>query len=118
MGSFHTYTVEWTSQAINWLIDGQVVRTLTPADAGSYGYPQSPMQIKLGTWVAGSPDAAEGTIQWAGGLAQFSQGPFLAYYKSISIVDYAGGDSPTSKSVKEYIYGGMSGTWQSIQVVS
>ncbi|KAM5365905.1 hypothetical protein ACJZ2D_010819 [Fusarium nematophilum] len=30
--------------------------------------------------------------------------PFEAYYKSITVVDYAGGDSPTNKAVKEYAY--------------
>jgi hypothetical protein len=98
------------------MIDDQVVRTLPYTDAtGPNGYPQTPMQIKLGTWTAGSPDAAPGTITWAGGLADYSQGPFNAYYKSISIVDYAGGDAPTTASVREYIYGDNSGSWKSIQ---
>lgn len=73
------------------------------------------MQIKLGSWVAGRPDAAEGTVIWAGGLTDFSQGPFVGHYKSISIVDYAGGDVPSTKSVKEYIYGDKSGSFQSIR---
>ncbi|KAM5347667.1 hypothetical protein ACJ41O_007491 [Fusarium nematophilum] len=117
-GQFHVYSIEWTSKAVQWIIDGQVVRTLTYEEAkGGSGFPQSPMQIKLGTWTGGSPDAAEGTIIWAGGLADYSQGPFSGYYKSISVVDYAGGDAPTTKSVKEYIYGDQSGSYQSIQVV-
>ncbi|KAK5987802.1 putative glycosidase crf1 [Cladobotryum mycophilum] len=118
-GQFHTYSVEWNSQAVNWLIDGNVVRTLTAAQAnGGATLPQTPMQVKLGTWVAGRKDAPEGTVQWAGGYTDFSKAPFLGYYKSISIVDYAGADGPTSKSVKEYIYGNHSGTWQSIEVVN
>ncbi|KAH7125840.1 concanavalin A-like lectin/glucanase domain-containing protein [Dactylonectria macrodidyma] len=117
-GSFHVYSIEWTSKAINWIIGDQVVRTLTYEEAkGGTAFPQSPMQVKLGTWVAGRPDAAEGTIIWAGGLTDFSQGPFVGYYKSISIVDYAGSDYPTTKSVTEYIYGDQSGSYQSIQVV-
>lgn len=118
-GQFHLYSIEWTPSAINWMIDDQVVRTLPYTDAtGPNGYPQSPMQIKLGTWTAGSPDAAPGTITWAGGLADYSQGPFNAYYKSISIVDYAGGDAPTTASVREYIYGDHSGSWKSIQKIN
>ncbi|KAF7562255.1 hypothetical protein G7046_g1883 [Stylonectria norvegica] len=116
--SFHVYSIEWTSQFINWIIDGTVVRTLTYDEAkGGTAFPQTPMQIKLGSWVAGSPDAAPGTVTWAGGLTDFSQAPFVGYYKSISVVDYAGGDFPTSKSVTEYIYGDQSGSWQSIQAV-
>jgi hypothetical protein len=111
--------VEWTSAGVTWLIDNNVVRTLTAANAegGADGLPQSPMQVKLGTWVAGRKDAPQGTVEWAGGYTDFSKAPFLGYYKSISIVDYAGADAPTSKSVKEYIYSDHSGSWQSIKVV-
>ncbi|KAL6692180.1 glycoside hydrolase family 16 protein [Trichoderma pleuroticola] len=118
LGSFHTYSVEWTSAGVNWLIDNNVVRTLNAANAegGASGLPQTPMQVKLGTWVAGRKDAPQGTVEWAGGYTDFSKAPFLGYYKSISIVDYAGADAPTSKSVKEYIYGDNSGSWQSIKV--
>ncbi|TFA98114.1 putative glycosidase crf1 [Trichoderma ghanense] len=119
LGSFHTYSVEWTSAGVTWLIDNNVVRTLTAANAegGASGLPQSPMQVKLGTWVAGRKDAPQGTVEWAGGYTDFSKAPFLGYYKSISIVDYAGADAPTSKSVKEYMYSDHSGSWQSIKVV-
>lgn len=118
INSFHTYTVEWTSKGVNWLIDGNVVRTLNADNAkgGAAALPQSPMQIKLGTWVAGRPGAPEGTVQWAGGYVDLSNGPALGYYKSISIVDYAGTDGPSDKSVKEYVYTDHSGSWQSIQV--
>ncbi|POR34226.1 Putative glycosidase crf1 [Tolypocladium paradoxum] len=115
-GSFHTYTIEWTSKAINWMIDGNSVRTLTPAQAnGGATYPQTPMQIKLGTWVGGSSSAAPGTVQWAGGYADFSAAPFIGYYKSISIVDYAGSDGPSSAGATQYVYGDRSGSSQSIQ---
>jgi beta-glucanase (GH16 family) len=62
IGQFHVYSIEWTPAAINWIIDDVVVRTLTYEDAkGGSAFPQTPMQIKLGTWCAGSPDAAEGS---------------------------------------------------------
>ncbi|KAG6010901.1 hypothetical protein E4U21_002570 [Claviceps maximensis] len=114
--SFHTYTLEWTSKAVNWMIDGKTVRTLS-SDAVKGKFPQTPMQVKLGTWCAGGKDSPPGTRQWAGGYTDFSKAPFNAYYKSISIVDYAGKDSPAKGGVKEYVYGDMSGTWQSIKVV-
>lgn len=117
--SFHTYSVEWTSKSVQWIIDGATVRTLTYEDAKNGAtFPQTPMEIKLGTWVAGGKDSPEGTVEWAGGYTDFSQAPFLGYYKSISIVDYAGSDGPTDKSVKEYIYGDNSGTYESIKVVT
>lgn len=116
--SFHTYTIDWTPEAVNWIIDGAVVRTLTYADArGGETFPQTPMQIKLGTWVAGRDDAPQGTVDWAGGLTDFDEAPFRAVYRSISIVDYAGGSGPAEGAVREYIYGDRTGTWESIEVV-
>lgn len=70
------------------------------------------MQIKLGTWVAGRKDAPEGTVQWAGGYTDFSQAPFNGYYKSVTVEDYMNG----AKSAGKYVYGDMTGTYQSIKI--
>lgn len=114
--SYHTYVIEWNSQAVNWIIDGAIVRTLSAADAGD-NYPQTPMQVKLGTWVAGGKNTAEGTVQWAGGYTDFKKAPFEAYYKSVKIVDYAGKDSADQNpGAKEYVYGDKTGSWESIVV--
>jgi beta-glucanase (GH16 family) len=113
MSEFHIYKIVWTKEKLDWIIDGTVVRTLTYADAkGGASYPQTPMQVKLGTWVAGKKDAPEGTKEWAGGQADFSNGPSNAYYKKITIVDYQGG----AEGAKSYVYGDDSGTWSSIVV--
>ncbi|KAF7545480.1 hypothetical protein G7046_g9558 [Stylonectria norvegica] len=112
--SYHKYSVEWTSTAVVWLIDDHPVRTLNAADA-TEGFPQTPMQIKLGTWVAGGKDTPEGTVTWAGGYTDFDDAPFNAYYKSITIVDYAGKDSPDGASkAEQYTYSDNSGSWESI----
>lgn len=111
--TFHTYTIEWTTDALTWSIDGTAVRTLKYADAkGGKEYPQTPMQVKLGTWVAGRSDAPEGTVQWAGGLANFDNGPSNGYYKRVVVDDYMGGN----KAAKSYIYSDRTGTWESITV--
>lgn len=116
--SVHTYSVEWTSKAVQWIIDGKTVRTLTYEEAkGGSRFPQTPMEVKIGTWVAGGKNSAPGTVEWAGGYTDFSQAPFVAYYKSISIVDYAGKDAPTSDSIKEYVWTDKTGSWESIKVV-
>ncbi|KAI7786025.1 glycoside hydrolase family 16 protein [Diaporthe eres] len=110
---FHTYTIDWTAEKLDWIIDGTVVRTLKYADAkGGASYPQTPMQIKLGTWTAGRKDAPEGTVQWAGGYTDFSQAPFNGYYKSVTVQDYMNG----AKSAGSYVYGDMTGTYQSIKI--
>lgn len=113
-GSFHTYSIEWTADKIDWIIDGAVVRTLNYADAQNGDqYPQTPMQVRLGTWVAGAEGNSEGTIEWAGGLADFNDAPFVAFYKSITIADYANGVD----RAKEYVWTDDSGSYTSIQVI-
>ncbi|KAL2132936.1 hypothetical protein VTI74DRAFT_3157 [Chaetomium olivicolor] len=117
VNQFHTYTIKWTPEQLDWIIDGAVVRTLKNTGVvGCAGYPQSPMQIKLGTWVAGRKDAPKGTIEWAGGLTNFADAPFDGYYQSIRIVDYMGAQGATEAT--EYHYSDRSGTWQSIKVVN
>ena len=60
-GSFQTYSFDWTADAIVWSINGQAVRTLSSNDAPE-GFPQTPMQVKVGVWSAGDPSNAPGTI--------------------------------------------------------
>ncbi|KAF5673655.1 CRH1-family glycosidase [Fusarium denticulatum] len=114
----HKYSIEWTSTKIDWLIDDAVVRTLNAADAkGANGFPQTPMQVKLGTWVAGGKNSNEGTREWAGGYTDFDDAPFDAYYRSVTIIDYAGKDAPgQNKGAKQYVYTDKTGDWTSIKV--
>jgi beta-glucanase (GH16 family) len=114
---WHTYTVDWTKDYVKWYINGTLVRTLNYADAKSgTRFPQTPMQIKLGTWVAGGKDSAKGTVEWAGGYTDFSQAPFNAYYKSITIQDYSNGVS----GAKAYSWGdgNSDGSYGSIKVLT
>jgi hypothetical protein len=103
--NFHTYTTEWTENQIIWSIDNNVVRVLNKGEANGQ-YPQTPMQLKIGSWAGGASSNTEGTISWAGGLTDFSAGPFSMYVTTVSIVDYSTGSS--------YSYGDQSGTWESI----
>ncbi|RFN46722.1 hypothetical protein FIE12Z_9050 [Fusarium flagelliforme] len=115
----HKYSVEWTSKKIDWLIDDVVVRTLNAAEVANrkgYEMPQTPMQVKLGTWVAGGKNSNEGTREWAGGFTDFKQAPFDAYYRSVTIIDYAGKDAPGQSGAKEYVWTDKTGSWESIKV--
>ncbi|KAJ4134958.1 hypothetical protein NW768_004567 [Fusarium equiseti] len=115
----HKYSVEWTSKKIDWLIDDVVVRTLNAAEVANrkgYEMPQTPMQVKLGTWVAGGKNSNEGTREWAGGYTDFKQAPFDAYYRSVTIIDYAGKDAPGKTGAKEYVWTDKTGSWESIEV--
>lgn len=104
---FHTYTIEWTASSIVWSINGQTVRVLN--NPGTGYYPQTPMQIRVGSWSGGDPSNQPGTIEWAGGETDYSKGPFVFTMKSIAVQDYSTG--------KEYVYGDQSGSWNSIQSV-
>jgi beta-glucanase (GH16 family) len=111
--AIHKYTIDWSPTKLQWLIDDVVVRTLTyDAAKGGSTYPQTPMQIKLGTWVAGGKDAPEGTVQWAGGHTDFGKAPFIGYYQKLAITDYSNGKTGASS----YVYGDSSGTLGSIVI--
>ncbi|KAL4788581.1 concanavalin A-like lectin/glucanase domain-containing protein [Aspergillus varians] len=105
--TFHTYTIEWSSTAISWAIDGNTVRTLTYDEAqGGSRFPQTPARLRLGIWAGGDSENGEGTIEWAGGETDYSAAPFTMYVKSVHIEN----TNPAS----EYTYSDNSGDWQSI----
>lgn len=54
--------------------------------------------------VKDSPNIS--SLDWAGGLTDYSKGPFSMYLKSMTVTDYSTGNS--------YSYGDQSGSWQSI----
>lgn len=104
LDNFHTYTVEYTKDAVTFWLDGTVVRTVLPNNG--QGYPQTPMYIMAGNWAGGDPSNPPGTIEWAGGETDYSKAPFTMYIQSIVALDYSTG--------KTYSYGDKSGTWESI----
>ena len=87
----YTYTIDWSPNRLRWIIDGTVVRTLyrkhTLKD-GIYQYPSSPMRVQLSIWGAGDGSFANGTVEWAGGLIDWSKAPngrFVNMVKSVTI---------------------------------
>jgi beta-glucanase (GH16 family) len=121
IGTFSTYTIDWTAASTNWYINGALVRTLSYGDPlAVYGqnYPQTPMRVKMGNWVgcAGSQamaaTATQGTCQWAMGPStsyiDWSSNPsFTMFVQSVTIQDYGSGGN--------YVYTDESGSWQSIK---
>lgn len=109
--NFHNYTIHWTSDTLEWYIDSALVRTLPYAAAnGGHNYPQTPMTVRLGIWAGGDTANNNGTIVWAGGLTDYSKGPYTMYVQSAQVNDFGGG--------KEYAWGDKSGSWQSIKTVT
>ncbi|CAL3963825.1 unnamed protein product [Diplocarpon coronariae] len=114
--TFTTYTIDWTKDAIKWYIGETLVRTMTyndPKTLGGANYPQTPMRVKMGSWI-GCADAAaaadpktKGTCEWAGGPIDLQKGPFNMYVKSVTIQDYGCGGM--------YSYTDNSGSHQSIK---
>lgn len=105
---FVTYTVDWSANRIIWSVAGSQVRVLEFNDANGY-YPQTPMRLKFGAWAGGDSSNAAGTISWAGGQTDYSQGPFSMTVQSVAVTDYSTGT--------QYKYGNTNGTWQSIESV-
>jgi beta-glucanase (GH16 family) len=100
------YVIDWSPTQIEWLIDGVVVRTVTAATAGS-AYPQTPSQVRVGTWCGGCSGSPAGTVTWSGGPTTFSGAPYVMTIQSLEIVN----TNPASS----YTYGDMSGTAGSIK---
>jgi len=108
--TYHNYTINWSQEMTQWIIDGAVVRTLNFGNAnGGNNYPQTPMKIKIGSWAGGDPGNAPGTIQWAGGKTSYSNGPFTMQVKAITVTDGSSGSA--------YQYSDNTGSWKSIKVL-
>ncbi|KAL8645910.1 MAG: hypothetical protein Q9226_007086 [Calogaya cf. arnoldii] len=107
---FHNYTTRWTKDEIEWYIDGASVRLLKSAEAnGGENFPQTPMNVRLGVWAGGDEDNPKDTVEWAGGETDYDEAPFTMSIKSVRVKDYSKG--------KEYVYGDMTGSWDSIEIV-
>jgi hypothetical protein len=108
--NFKTYSVDWTNERIIWAVDGTQLRELRQEDADSNQYPQTPMRLIFGAWAGGDPNHnAPGTVSWARGPTDYSQGPFTMMVQRVSVTDYSTGS--------EYKYSDTSGNWESIEAV-
>lgn len=108
----HTYSIDWTSERIEWIIDGTTVRTLTyddPLTLGGTNYPQTPMRVKLGSWCGGCSSSA-GTVEWAGGKTSFDDAPYVMYIESIDITN--------NNPAEAYKYSDKTGSYKSIKLVN
>ncbi|KAK4669094.1 LOW QUALITY PROTEIN: transglycosylase [Podospora pseudopauciseta] len=110
-GLIHNYTIDWTPSLVTWYIDGAIVRTLAYQDAlGGRNFPQTPMRLKLGIWAGGDSNNPNGTIDWAGGVTNYTQGPFTMYVESVSVTNL----NPAAS----YFYSDLSGSWKSISMTN
>ncbi|GAB5593168.1 putative glycosidase CRH2 [Umbelopsis nana] len=68
---YHLYEIQWMPEAINWVVDGVVRRTVTKestfnATDKSYRFPARPSHIQLSIWDAAQIGSAW-TDSWSGG---------------------------------------------------
>ncbi|OSX60830.1 glycoside hydrolase family 16 protein [Postia placenta MAD-698-R-SB12] len=115
--NYHDYTIDWQPDQLQWLVDGNVVRTLlrssvTDNSTGVSRYPNTPSRIELSIWPAGISSEPQGTVEWAGGYINWndsdykSAGHFYAYVDSVSIT--CNDATPASSNVTSYVYGSNS----------
>lgn len=108
---WHNYTTYWTEDYLEWWVDNTMIRNLTkddPLTLDGTNYPQTPCQIKISIWPAGTQGTNKWTVQWAGGYVNWDEAPFTMSVQSIRAKDFHSG--------KEYTYGDRSGSASSIQV--
>jgi len=113
---FHNYTIVWTKDTLQWMVDGNIMRTLKSSDPVANNgtrslFPQTPMRLMVGNW-AGGDSPSQGTVDWAGGKTDWSKAPFTMQVKSVYVSDDQNG-SPTAQT---YTYGDESGLASSIKI--
>ncbi|GLA11519.1 hypothetical protein AnigIFM62618_005485 [Aspergillus niger] len=124
---WHTYTIDWKPDVLEWLIDGTVMRTLTKnstynATSGIYQYPQTPSRLEMSIWPGGSEAEGQGTIEWAGGLIDWDStdikeyGYFYAQYKDITVECYPAPSGTIDKGDISYVYTSDSGLSDTIEL--
>ncbi|KAJ2373505.1 putative glycosidase CRH2, partial [Coemansia sp. RSA 2607] len=106
---YHDYTIDWSADAINWLVDGTVIRTVRKQDtfdaaSNSYKFPTSESRVAFSIWDGGN-SGAQGTQEWAGYPTPWGNG--VQYQMFVDTVDIqCNGDAGTTAPPTD---GGSSG---------
>ncbi|KAK8164201.1 concanavalin A-like lectin/glucanase domain-containing protein [Phyllosticta citrichinensis] len=52
---YHTYSIDWSEDRIQWEVDNEVVRTMVPQEtSGGAAYPQTPSRVRIGVTADGA----------------------------------------------------------------
>ena len=124
----HTYTFDWQPDHIDWLVDGQILRTVRAADTFNettqvYQFPQTPSRVMLSLWPAGSAGNGDGTINWAGGLIDWNSpymanGYFYAQILDINVECYNPAPGANVTGSGAYTYNAASGLNSSVAITN
>jgi beta-glucanase (GH16 family) len=113
--NYHDYTIDWQQDTLKFLIDGKEVRSIdraSTANAAANGrteYPTTPSRIQISLWPAGIPGSGQGTVEWAGGMIDWSDpyyaanGHFLTSVQSVSVKCADTASLPPG--TQSYVYG-------------
>lgn len=111
---FHTFSFDWQEDQLQWLIDGNAVRTIKKSE--SYNntdtavYPTTPSRVQLSIWAAGVEGSAEGTREWAGGYIDWNHPDYVAngYFSNVikSVTITCAGTENDDPSLTGYVYNG------------
>lgn len=119
--NFHDYEIRWTPDKIDWLVDGQVGRTVERKDtwnktSNQWMFPQTPSRVQLSLWPGGLESNAQGTIDWAGGVIDWDSqdiqdaGYYYVTIESVSIECYNADSPPGTNKGTSYYYNEGAGT--------
>jgi beta-glucanase (GH16 family) len=114
--NFHTYTLDWQAETLQWIVDGNVIRTLQKSDTAvtledgtvQYQYPSTPSRIQISIWPAGTDANGEGTVTWAGGMIDWSDADFAAngyFHNTVRSISVSCADDAPAE-IQGYTYAG------------
>lgn len=122
----HTYTFDWQPDYMSWAIDGVVGRTVYKNETfnttdNKYHYPQTPARVQLSLWPAGLPTNGQGTIDWAGGLIDWSSpymqnGYYYAVVEEVSVECYSPPSSVEQNGNQAYYYTNSEGLQSDVAI--
>jgi beta-glucanase (GH16 family) len=126
---WHTYEIDWQPDQLEWIIDGNVMRTLKKADtynetSKQFQYPQTPSRLQMSLWPAGQSSNAAGTIAWSGGQIDWDSEDIKDpgyYYATIGQVDvqcYSTPDGVKTTGNTSYVYTSAEAMQADVEVTS
>ncbi|KAJ3367807.1 hypothetical protein GGF31_007054 [Allomyces arbusculus] len=66
---YHVYTIDWSPERIKWQVDGNTIRTMTPADVKNE-FPTAIARVYFSVWDGGC-NQPPGTTKWALGPTEW-----------------------------------------------
>ncbi|EIW73038.1 hypothetical protein M231_04315 [Tremella mesenterica] len=110
--NFHTYSFNWQEDSLQWLVDGNVVRTVNKDDTivnGVAKYPTTPSRIEISIWPAGINGSAQGTIDWSGGMINWDDPDYVSngyFYNTLQSVKVNCAETASSGNITGWSYTG------------